>query len=543
MRSKEIKQSVAIYNSSLIFFPQTVPEKGTVLSSEQAMRLAISEAYKGATGASPNPLVGSVVLDSQGRFLSSGYHKKYGGPHAEVHAVQDLSTEQLQGAQVFVTLEPCAHEGKTPSCAKMLAKLPIKKVTFGLIDPNPLVAGQGAEILKQAGIDAEVFSSADAKEDQKIKTLLEEACEAFLWNFRQKKVFVALKMASSLDGQVALENGESQWITGPESREEVHYLRACYDAVLVGRGTVLFDNPSLNIRHSKITKTNKVVVIDEKAELLAQYNSLKISQNHARENVFWCVSKEYQSQVPLDVQGLNICYVKSKQGLLDLEDLLQQLWQRGLRSVLVEGGAKTASAFLSCGLVNRLYLFQAAILMGAGGGLSWTSGLKISSMKNKLVLRHPQFALFGQDVMTTGTLEFQPQKESTMTTNLTPQDYRWTRVKDGAIAGVCKGLGRAFGIETWMLRVIWLIAALWFGTGFVVYLILAVCLPREDQLDQALDSKLLGVCARIAKRYNVEVGGVRIAAVLLALTTFGAAILVYGLCYFMIPTVEPRKSP
>ncbi|HWU42370.1 MAG TPA: PspC domain-containing protein [Bdellovibrio sp.] len=122
-------------------------------------------------------------------------------------------------------------------------------------------------------------------------------------------------------------------------------------------------------------------------------------------------------------------------------------------------------------------------------------------------------------------------------------NYRWVRASDGALAGVCKGLAQAFGIETWILRVIWLVAALWFGTGFLLYLILAICLPRVDRIDQALDRKLLGVCARIATRYQLEVGVVRTVAVLALFVTFGAAILAYGLCYFLIPeTSEPSKS-
>ncbi|MNJ91351.1 Riboflavin biosynthesis protein RibD [compost metagenome] len=387
----------------------SLPARGTVLNPEQAMRLAISEAYKGATGASPNPLVGSVVLDAKGGFLAAGYHAKYGGPHAEVNALKDLSSEELHGAHVFVTLEPCAHEGKTPSCAKMIAKLPVKKVTFGLIDPNPLVAGQGAAILQQAGIQAEVFSSENSEEDQKIKILLEEVCEAFLWNYREKKVFVALKMASSLDGQVALKSGESQWITGSESREQVHYLRACYDGILVGRGTIEFDNPSLNIRHPSITKMNKVIVIDAEAELLPKYASLKLSQLHASDNIFWCVAEEMREQVEKLVRENNnlpqFCFVKTRVGGdLDLVDLLQQLWNQGLRSVMVEGGAMTASSFVSCGLVNRLYLFQAPIIMGSGGSRSWTESIRIQSMKDKLHIKNPRFQTYGNDFMVTGTL-------------------------------------------------------------------------------------------------------------------------------------------
>lgn len=386
-----------------------LPEIGTKMTAEEAMSLAISEAYKGAVWVSPNPLVGAVILDAQGGFLAAGYHEIYGGPHAEVNALKNLNPEILKGAHAFVTLEPCAHEGKTPSCAKMMAKLPLKKVTFGLVDPNPLVAGQGAEILRQAGIQAEVFSSADPKLDHEIKVRLEEVCEAFLWNFRQKKVFVALKMASSLDGQVALKSGESQWITGPESREYVHYLRACYDAILVGKGTISFDNPSLNIRHSKISKKNKVVVIDAEGDLLAKYPQLKLAGEHAAENVFWCVAEELQEQVEKIcstlVQTPQVVLVKTRvSGDLDLEDLLAKLYLKGLRSVMVEGGAFTASSFIDCGLVNRLYMFQAPIIMGSGGSRSWTEGIRIATMADKIHVKNPRYLTFGNDFMISGTL-------------------------------------------------------------------------------------------------------------------------------------------
>ena len=164
--------------------------KGQVLTEDQAMALAIQEAKKGAGFVSPNPLVGCVILDRDGKFLSKGYHQVFGGAHAEVNAVQGLTDEQLRGAKLFVTLEPCAHEGKTPSCAKMLAKKPIAQVIYGLVDPNPLVSGQGAAILKQAGIAAEVFPH--------FQDELEEVCEVFLWNFRKQKVFISLKIDKTL---------------------------------------------------------------------------------------------------------------------------------------------------------------------------------------------------------------------------------------------------------------------------------------------------------------------------------------------------------
>jgi len=383
------------------------PVRGTFLTPTQAMQLALDEAALGVTRVSPNPPVGAVVLDSQGGFLAAGHHEFYGGPHAEVNALKNLSTEDVRGAHVFVTLEPCAHQGKTPSCARMMARLPLAKVTYGLVDPNPLVAGQGAAILQEAGIEAALFTAPDPVQDAAIKIQLEEVCEAFLWNFRQKKVFVALKMATSLDGQIALKSGESQWITGPESREYVHYLRACYDAVVVGKKTVEFDNPSLNIRHPHMTKKNKVVVIDAEGDLLKKVSTLNLLKAHEPGDVIWCVAEdlkeEFEAEKPAN--SPSIFFIKTEVGgNLNLAHLLEQLWQAGLRSVLVEGGAITASSFVDCRLVNRLYLFQAPILMGSGGSRSWTETLRIKSMKDKIHVKNPRLKMFGNDIMLSGTL-------------------------------------------------------------------------------------------------------------------------------------------
>ncbi len=369
------------------------------VTSAELMRMAIDEAAKGATRVSPNPMVGAVVIDGDGNFLGSGYHEFYGGPHAEVNALKNLSSEQLKGATVFVTLEPCAHEGKTPSCAKMMARLPLRKVIYGLVDPNPLVAGRGAEILQAAGIETEIFSETHPE----FKSELEESCEAFLWNFRQKKVFVSLKIAQSLDGQIGLKNGESKWITNEKSRVYAHYLRACHDATLVGRGTIKTDNPALNIRHDQVEKTNKVVVIDPRGSLLKLASQLQVTRLHSSQNLFWCLSDK-----KLDIRSVPFATLlkikESKEGSLDLSDLLQKLWDLGLRSVMIEGGGLTASEFLKAGLVNRLYLFQAPMIIGAEGGRSWTATLNISEMKRRLSLKNSKTMAFGDDILITGRL-------------------------------------------------------------------------------------------------------------------------------------------
>ncbi len=237
------------------------------------MQLAISVAGGGAAYVSPNPLVGCVIVDRNHQLLATGFHAKCGADHAEIDAVKKLHKDELKNSTMYVTLEPCAHEGKTPSCAKHIAGLAVKKIVYGLIDPNPLISGQGAQILIDAGKTAVLYEG-PLKED------LEDLCEIFLKNYRDRKVFVAAKVATSLDGQIALKSGESKWITGPSSREFVHELRSRYDAIIVGRNTVEVDDPALNIRHETIKKIIKVVVLDPSGSLLKKLKPGKNSNSY-----------------------------------------------------------------------------------------------------------------------------------------------------------------------------------------------------------------------------------------------------------------------
>ncbi len=383
---------------------------GTPLQDSQAMRLALQEARLGAGFVSPNPQVGCVILDSQNRFLAKGYHQKYGGPHAEVNALRGLTPAQLQGARLFVTLEPCAHEGKTPSCAKAIAQLPVKEVVYGLEDPNPLVAGQGAEIIRQAGIAATPFLSMMAKdlspENSSPEALLqwqadlEEVCEHFLMNFRDQKPFVSLKVASSLDGQMGLKSGESKWITGPTAREYGHYLRATHDALLVGKKTVLVDDPKLDVRHPRFPgKRNKIVILDSQGECLKN-PQLQIFSTHSPQDIF-VVTEE---PAPISALAQVFSLPRKPGGDYDLQQLLTKLWGVGVKSVLVEGGALTLSSFIEQMAANRLYLFQALVLLGARSGKAWSEGVTIKGMESKISLKHPQTQGLGPDLLITGRL-------------------------------------------------------------------------------------------------------------------------------------------
>ncbi len=375
------------------------PERGQPLSESFAMKLAIQEAYRGLGAVSPNPLVGCVILDSKDRFLAKGFHARYGGAHAEVNALVGLSTEELQGAKIFVTLEPCAHEGKTPSCAKNLANLPLREVIYGLVDPNPLVAGQGLEILTAAKIIVRPFVEFEIE--------LKQLCEHFLWNMLQQKVFVSAKVATSLDGQLGLQTGESQWITDETSRAVAHVLRAAHDGLLIGSNTLRIDNPSLNIRSDYFPKRkNKIIILDSDALCLAEACKYKFVQFHAPEDVYFAISDQISS--PPNPWGAQVIFLPVKNqnpaSGLDLNILLAMLWRVGIRSLLVEGGAHTLSSFINEMIVQRLYLFQAPMILGAKSGKPWSEQVSISSMSDRTSLKDPQFLHLAQDQLITGIL-------------------------------------------------------------------------------------------------------------------------------------------
>ena len=356
----------------------TYPLRGEKISADGAMELAIRVGLLGAAHVSPNPLVGCVIVDENHNFVSCGYHERYGEAHAEVSAlnkIADIEKAILKNSTFYVTLEPSAHQGKTPSCARTLSLLPIKRVVYGLQDPNPLVSGQGAQILKNASIEVELY-------DGPLKNLLEELVEVFFKNFKQKKIFVATKIASSLDGLMALKNGESKWITSESSREFSHELRSRYDAVLIGKNTILTDNPSLNIRHPKIEKKNKVVILDRTRtiqNLIADGKKFKFQDHHSADQIIFPKSKRIDEQ-------------------------LDELWSYGIRSVFAEGGAEIISQLFQKNLIDRLHVFTAPVIIGAVNGLSWTTSFGVQNLSEKPVLINPEYRQFGADNYVTGRL-------------------------------------------------------------------------------------------------------------------------------------------
>lgn len=349
---------------------------GETLSHEAAMNRAVEVATRGRGFVSPNPLVGCVIVDKHHKLLSVGAHLRYGGPHAEVEALQSLSDNtHLKDAIVYVTLEPCSHYGKTPPCAEALAKWPFKKVYYGLKDPNPLVAGKGLEKLRQAGIEVEKFPEEYQKKCQQLT-------EKFLYAMTHRRPFVSLKVGASLDGIMALNSGESQWITCEKSRLKARELRAHYDATVIGAGTLIHDNPKLDFRDTEFAgkKDNKIVIIDPKGKASDGFKETHLYKTHGPENIFILTPSEGKG-----------AWEKSEVTVLDWtaekdswDHALKGLFDRGIHSLYVEGGAFVFGQILKHSLAQKLYLFQAPKILGKGQ--SWSKDFEIQSLNEAIDL-------------------------------------------------------------------------------------------------------------------------------------------------------------
>lgn len=361
------------------------------------MAIAIHEGKKGAGYVAPNPLVGCAILDKNRNLLATGYHHRVGHEHAEIDALNKIQDKSLiEGGHVYVTLEPCAHQGRTGSCAKALAPLKPATVTYAVEDPNPLVAGKGAQILREAGVDADLLANrrdVDASEARELTEQAEDLAEIFLHNFRRREPFIAMKVASSLDGKMAYASGESKWITGEAARDHVHLIRARYDAIAIGKSTFIADNPSLNVRHAQYPSfENRVVIFDPEGETLKALESSNILKVRKPEHVFVVTDAKLAAHGPVKVLR-----VPMSDGEFMTDDLMHAFRENSITSVMLEGGAQTYGAFFRAGKVRRLHVYLAPMLLGGRNGLSWSSAFGGTSMKDRIDLKRIERQTFGAD--------------------------------------------------------------------------------------------------------------------------------------------------
>lgn len=367
-------------------------KKNQIIADERYMAMALSLAKKGAGFTNPNPMVGAVIV-KDGKIIGEGYHKKYGGPHAEVNAFADADErgENTKGATIYVTLEPCFHYGKTPPCVDLVLKKEVSRVVIGTLDPNPLVAGQSVTKMEKAGIEV-------------VSGVLKEEClklnEIFFQYVTTKKPFVFLKSALSLDGKMATVTGESQWISCEESRREVHELRGVYASIMVGIGTVLADNPSLTCRIEG-KKSPIRIIVDSSLQIPLDANVLK-NQDIAKTIIATTSKADKEKKRKIETMDVEVLVLDERDGHVDLTRLQQVISERKIDSVLLEGGADLAFGAIKAGIVDKVRYYIAPMMLGGWQSKAALGGEGFEHLRDAFFLENVTTRQIGQDICIEG---------------------------------------------------------------------------------------------------------------------------------------------
>lgn len=369
---------------------------------EDYMRRALALARKGAGRVNPNPLVGCVVI-KDGHIVSEDYHHEIGGFHAERNALLHCSDEDAAGADLYVTLEPCCHTGKTPPCTDIILEKKIGRVFIGAGDPNPKVAGKGIQILRNAGI--EVFTG-----------ILEQECldvnAVFFHYITTKTPYVVCKFAETLDGKIATVTGDSKWITSEEARARVQEDRNRYSAILVGIGTVLADDPLLTCRLTEAQKNelagfsgrNPVRIICD-SHLRIPLDSQIVKTAHEVKTIVACVDGGEEKKPALEAAGVEVLETPAVNGHVDLKYLMTELGKREIDGVLIEGGGEIHAAAFAAGIVNSVQAYIAPKIVGGNAAKSPVSGAGIEKLCDAVQLSIKSVERLGPDILVTADVE------------------------------------------------------------------------------------------------------------------------------------------
>lgn len=352
------------------------------------MRRAMELAERGVGFTNPNPMVGAVIVKG-GKVIGEGWHERCGEWHAERNAFKNC-TVPAEGATMYVTLEPCCHYGKTPPCTEAIIEHGIARVVVGMEDPNPLVAGKGIALLREAGIEVVCGVEEEA---------LREQNRVFLKYISTKLPWVAMKTAMTLDGKIATRTGDSKWITGAEARAYVHELRHRFMAIVVGIGTAVADDPLLNCRiEGRGVRQPIRVVVDSNARLSLDSQLVKTAGEY-RTIVAHTRFAPEESVKALREAGVEMLLCKEKEGLVDVRNLLELLGQSGIDSILLEGGGSLNYTFLSEGLADELYAFIAPKIVGGMNAKTPVEGAGMEKMADAINLELENVLNVGHDVL------------------------------------------------------------------------------------------------------------------------------------------------
>lgn len=360
---------------------------------EEYMRRALELARKGEGHTSPNPMVGCVVV-KDGRIISEGYHEKYGEFHAERNALTRC-TEDTTGADLYVTLEPCCHQGKTPPCTDIIIEKKIARVFVGSMDSNPLVAGKGVQILRDHGIYVETG-------------ILDAECrklnEVFYHYIATKTPFVVMKYAMTLDGKIACATGDSKWVTGEIARTQVHRMRGRYRGIMVGIGTVLADDPMLNCRVEGGVDPVRIIC-DSNLHIPTESQIVKTASDI--ETIVACSQEALESERKqekirrLKEAGIQIIGTEGAHGV-NLVELMKKLGGQNIDSILLEGGGTLNASALEDGIVNKVYAYIAGKLIGGMDARSPVEGMGIDRMADAITLQNMEIEKLGDDFCIVG---------------------------------------------------------------------------------------------------------------------------------------------
>lgn len=338
---------------------------------DKYMKKCIELAKGGEGQTSPNPLVGCVILDKDGNEISTGFHHKYGENHAERDALLKLTKGEEKGGTLIVNLEPCSHHGKTPPCADLIIERGLKRVVIGMQDVNPIVAGNGIKRLKDAGIEV-------------VEHVLEDECkilnEVFIKNMTQKKVFIAIKTATTLDGKIATQNGSSKWITSEKAREEVKVIRNRYDAIMTSSATILADNPTMLHR--------KKIILDRKLRTNLEAPIYKNGEIYL-----------FNDSLDMFEGGVNFIKTPVHDDKLDLEFVFNKAYELGIKSILVESGGHLAGSVLK--YADKIYHFIAPKITGDNSSLSCFDFQQIDDINMSLNFKFSDIKSFEPDILVT----------------------------------------------------------------------------------------------------------------------------------------------